>query len=243
MNQKNTIAMSLVTEIIVVALVVIASIAIAMIIGSMNSNHVSSTSTQRSIASGVVPIEGYDFVGGNGTASDGRVSITVNGYRIVNASTIAWVNEPCCPSPSVRASLLMVDATIKNIGSGNTSVSPFFSYWENKTTGQITYADIGPHNASFPAGDSPNMTFPTYLSGSVAPALGPKQSLRMWLFFQIYLPGPQQPTVKAMNSTLKFVGLMYLEHEYGGDILQNRVLSCHPNPCQQLSTELFAFYI
>ena len=73
----------------------------------------------------------FQFVCGRQSVSDGRLSITLNGYRFADGKSVDWqcsagIHNGSSTSCTISDFLLLVNATIENIGGGNTSVGPNF---------------------------------------------------------------------------------------------------------------------
>jgi hypothetical protein len=152
----------------------------------------------------------FGYVCGRQSASDGRLSITLNGYRFADGSSIDWqcpasFHNGSSTSCSISGFFLLVNATIQNVGSGNASVGPTFQVSLSNAAGApVKNGELGA-NASFSG--HPDASIPSE-SGSVY--LPPGAVVSYWLIFN--LPGVNQ-------SDTPNLGLQYLvlrELSYGG---------------------------
>src|SRR2546423_1144137 len=73
----------------------------------------------------------FQYVCGRQSVSDGRLSITLNGYRFADGKSIDWqcpagIHNGSSTSCTISDFLLLVNTTIENVGGGNTSVGSHF---------------------------------------------------------------------------------------------------------------------
>ncbi len=168
-----------------------------------------------------------NYVCGTGSASDGRLSITVNNYDFSQGRDI-----PFQPPGSVGPSevFLLVNATITNVGDGNTSIGPSFEVQVITSGGESTENGEYGDSVTFP-NEYPNSSLPIPNGGVYLP---PKASLTAWLLF--YIPttasANNQTTISLSGYALQH--LMYREYYYGGDF-SNGGFSC--GPCQNPKVE------
>ena len=103
--------------------------------------------------------------------------------------------------------LLFVNATIENVGGGNTSIGPYFTAWLRSPVGaNVSNGELGV-DALFP-GQRLGTTIPSH-SGGVY--LSPGAKVRYWLIF--YIPGVNQSN--AQKWSLQYLSLR--EFGYGGN--------------------------
>jgi hypothetical protein len=172
----------------------------------------------------------FAYVCGQQSVSDGRLSVTLNGYRFADGSSIDWQ----CPAGSHNGSssscpvsgfFLLVNATIQNVGSGNASVGPSFQVWMSDTAGSpVENGELGA-NASFP-GQHPSSSIPSVDGGVYLP---PGAKASYWLIFN--LPGVSQRDTPDL--TLKY--LVLRELSYGGE-WEGGSFAC--GPCETPDVQL-----
>jgi hypothetical protein len=174
----------------------------------------------------------FQFVCGRQSVSDGRLSITVNGYRFADGKSVDWQCPPgiqngSSTSCTISEFLLLVNATIKNVGGGNTSVGPSFGVSMSSTTGPPVGngAELGA-NALFP-GQRPGSSIPSQNGGVYLP---PGASASYWL---IFLP-PSVNQSSARNLSLQY--LAFREVHYGGIWQGGGGFAC--GPCETPNVEL-----
>ena len=154
-----------------------------------------------------IPVEsGYTAVVGNKTASDGRISITVNNYHFEEAMNIDWV-PPLPVSPT--AVFMFVNVTVTNVGGGNTSIIPAWVVMQNgsSTIGNTNFV----RNVSFPVGVFPNQAYPDNAGGIY---LAPGKEATFWYLF--YVPYSESLGLSGVVPTITLKALLYYEHSYGG---------------------------
>jgi hypothetical protein len=189
---------------------------------------------------GITTPQDYAVFAGNRTASDGRISMTLNSYQIVNTTEVNFTAK------FLDAEFVMINATIKNLGNGNATIlTSFHAYWVNKSNPAAGIDGNGMiiANASLPKAEFPNSTYPDYVAGSGAVPLYPGQTMTMWLLFimgGLYMYPPPSPNEIA--PMIRLVGLSYTEFLYGGNIASDRSTICYPvsYPCAHLKVELIA---
>ncbi|MGI0090911.1 MAG: hypothetical protein ACREBS_04310 [Nitrososphaerales archaeon] len=167
---------------------------------------------------------GFAPVCGNGSATDGRLEILVHNYYFAHARDI-----PFEPSSSVGPSevFLLVNVTVSNVGSGNTSIGGGFyddAIDGSQVVGNGEYVD----NVTF-LKDYPNHTMPAVEGGVFLPP-GSRQDI--WLLF--YIPtadnGNNQTTISLASFRLQY--LLFNEQGYGGDYEGGGAFICMPVPCE-----------
>jgi hypothetical protein len=172
-----------------------------------------------------------EYVCGRQSVSDGRLSITLNGYRIADGKSIDWqcpadIHNGSSHSCSISDFLLLVNATIQNVGSGNTSIGLSFWVWLSNSAGApVENGEFGA-NALFP-GQHPNASIPSQNGGLYLP---PGAKASYWLIF--VLPGVNQSN--AHDLSLQY--LMMWEQHYGGKYEGGGAFAC--GPCERLDVHL-----
>jgi len=163
------------------------------------------------------------FVCGRQSVSDGKLSITLNGYRFADGRSLDWP----CPAGVINASCaaadfpLLVNATIENVGGGNTSIGPTFTVWlRNPAGAQLANGELAA-GILFP-GQHPNAS----MTGGVY--LPPGAKVSYWLVF--YVPGANESNVRGWS--LQYLSLRVLG--YGGDWMGGG-LTC---PCGSADDQL-----
>ena len=175
------------------------------------------------------PNPSFTYICGQTSVSDGRLSITLNNYRFADGGSIDWVcsgavinGSSGCSSSGVY---LLVNATVRNVGSGNASVAADLYVQLNNTAGPaIANGEYGA-NAVFP-GQRPNAAVPAQNGGTY---LSPGGGTTYWFIF--YMPNV------ALKDTpnLKLWYLGWPEWEYGGTWEGNGGFRC---PCVDVHVQL-----
>ena len=170
---------------------------------------------------------------GRGTASDGRLRITVNNYTVEDGRTIQWLcpagynayNGTSCSSSGVY---LLANVTVANVGTGNSSVGP--DLYVNASDGALpeVTSEYGA-NAYFP-GEHPNGTVPI-TGGAFLP---PGTARTYWFVF--YMAGAAAKDIPSIKLHL----VVLPENEYGGDWEGGGSFRCIPVGCDQTMTDLIA---
>jgi hypothetical protein len=196
--------------VILVVIVTLVVAATAFLVSNPNPFSMSCVSLGIDSATFPNPNQGFTYVCGRASVSDGRVSITLNNYHFADGASIDWVcsgavinGSSGCSSSGVY---LMVNATIRNVGGGNASVGADFYFHLNNSMGSaIENGEYGA-NAVFP-GQRPNASVPAQSGGTYLP---PGGVVTYWFIF--YLPNI------ALKDTpnLKLWYLSWPEWEYGG---------------------------
>jgi len=212
---------------LVVVLLVVAAIAFLV------SNHspFSASCASLGIDSAAVPNPdpGFTYVCGQTSVSDGRLSITLNNYHIADGGSIDWVCSGAVINGSSGCSssgiYLLVNATVRNVGNGNASVSAdLYVHLNNSMGSAIANGEYGA-NAVFP-GQHPGASVPAQNGGADLP---PGGVATYWFIF--YVPNI---TLKD-TSNLKLWYLGWPEWEYGGAWEGNGSFAC---PCVDTRVQL-----
>jgi hypothetical protein len=163
--------------------------------------------TPPSSIDGIAVESGYTAVAGNKTVSDGRISITVNNYHFEEAKDIDFVPNL---SVSPTAVFMLVNVTIVNVGSGNTSIGPALVLMQNgsSTIGNTNYVQ----NVSFPVGTFPSQAYPENTGGIYLPSAN---STTFWYLF--YVPYSESVGLSGIAPTVTLKALVYYEQFYGGN--------------------------
>lgn len=132
-------------------------------------------------------VPGYDVVAGNGTASDGRLQITIHGYYLGTGGHILFqttqgLNGTACTATiggscySYGAGVdsgqpfLIVNVTVSNTGRSDTAIGA--NFFMETTDGYATYENgLYAANAAFPA-KYPNASLPASSGGYTSPLGG-----------------------------------------------------------------------
>jgi hypothetical protein len=184
-----------------------------------------------------VTTPGYSYVCGSGSASDGRLSVSVHGYRFDQAKNIQFQNssnqQPLLPDEVV----LLVNASIANIGGGNVSIGGGWWAWILNGTYSILNTNLIA-NATFP-NTYPNQTIPD-VNGGLYLAPGGKADL--WLFFYVRFQNVQSSNInQASGFKLEFV--TFYENSYGGTYLGGGAYDCRKVPCQTPHVEFIVRFL
>jgi len=215
-----------------VALVVIVSFGVgATAFLVSNHNPFSASCTSLGIDSTTIPNPdpGFNYVCGQTSVSDGRLSITLNNYHFADGGSIGWVCSEAVANGSSGCSssgvYLLVNATIRNVGNGNASVGPDLYFRLNNTMGPaIGNGEYGA-NAEFP-GQHPNASVPAEGGGTYLPSGG---GATYWFIFYV-------PNVALKDTAnLKLWYLSLPEWQYGGTWEGNGGFGC---PCVDTHVQL-----
>jgi hypothetical protein len=172
----------------------------------------------------------FGYVCGRQSVSDGRLSITLNGYRFADGSSIDWqcpaaFHNGSSTSCSIPGFFLLVNATIQNVGSENASVGPTFQVSLSNTAGApVKNGELGA-NASFSG--HPDASIPIESGGVYLP---PGAIASYWLIFN--LPGVNQSDTP--NLALQY--LVLRELSYGGAWDGGGAFAC--GTCQKPDVQL-----
>lgn len=171
---------------------------------------------------------GFSYVCGNGSASDGRLIIVVHNHHFAQARNI-----PFQPPSSVGPAdvFLLINVSISNVGGGNTSVGGAFfvqvTDGSPQSIGNGEYID----NVSFP-NEYPNYSMPENSGGLYLP---PGAKADLWLLFYLPIQGTEnnQTTISLSNLQLQY--LLFNELGYGGYYNDNGSFGC--GPCETLKVK------
>jgi hypothetical protein len=185
-----------------------------------------------SVNPNALPLQGgLSYICGQETVSDARLNLTLNNYRFADGRLIDWAPPGTSANGSSYGSsgvYLLANITVKNIGSGQTSIGPTLLVSVNNSLGQqIMNSEYGA-GAWFP-GEYPNASIPAASGGVFLP---PGTKVTYWFIF--YMP---DVTFSDMPN-LKLYALALTEFSYGGTWEGNGGFSCTPVPCQSPQTEL-----
>ena len=161
---------------------------------------------------------GFTYVCGTGSASDGRLSITLHNYHFDEAGRINFEPGSNQVNPPSSSLFLLANVTISNVGSGNTSLGGGFSVQVTNGTGSFQNQNYI-ENASFP-GTYPNKTIPDINGGLYLPA---GSNVDLWIMFYIPNPGSEAANLLVLQY------FSYRELFYGGNYEGNGAFGC-PNP-------------
>jgi len=170
------------------------------------------------------------FVCGQHSVSDGRLSVALNGYRFAAGKSVDWqcgpgVHNGSSTTCTMSEFLLFVNATIENVGGGNTSIGPYFTAWlRSPVEANVSNGELGV-DALFP-GQHPGTTIPIQNGGFYLP---PGARMSYWLIF--YIPGVNQSNARGWS--LQYLGLR--ERGYGGNWVGGG-LAC--GPCRDANAQL-----
>ncbi len=175
----------------------------------------------------------FQFVCGRQSVSDGRLSITLNGYRFAEGKSVDWqcpagIHNGSSTSCTISDFLLLVNATIENVGGGNTSIGLGFGVSMSNTEGPLVGngGEFGA-DALFP-GQHPSASMPSQNGGVYLP---PGAKVSYWLIFTL------PPSVNQSNShNLSLQYLVYREVSYGGNWKGGGGFAC--GPCEKPNVDL-----
>jgi hypothetical protein len=155
-------------------------------------------------------VSGHTLVRGTGSASDGRLTITIHNFRFNSSRNILPNDTTLDP----RSIFLMVNVTVANIGGGNSSISGFYAAQLLNGSKSIVNTEFV-DNAYFP-NLYPHEAYP-YKNGGLY--LPPGASKSYWAFF--YIPKSESLSLATIQQTLLLQRVAYLENGYGGMYLGN----------------------
>jgi hypothetical protein len=174
---------------------------------------------------------GYSYSCGSTTASDGMLSITYHDYHFAVAKDLDLnfhsTNDTGPQAIDSNEVFLLVNITLTNVGSGNTSVGGGWSAWVTNGKSWVSTTDTFV-NASFPD-TYPNQTLPGGNGGLYLP---PGATADLWLFFSVETP--------SINQTAGFQlqYLTFIDQDYGGTYLGGGAYNCQQVACTDPKTEL-----
>lgn len=214
----------------VAALVIAALVVASAYISATASTAISPSCKSLSIDSKNYPLteNGFSYMCGLQSASDGRLRISLNDYRFADGSAIQWQ----CSGPALNGTAscsnsgvyLLVNATVENLGSEDAPVGPDFQVLLNESDGQtISNGEFGA-DAAFP-GQVPGASVPSASGGTYLP---PGSRADYWFIF--YVPG----VTLAESQGLVLRYLVWREWSYGGT-WSNGGFVC---PCESLQVQL-----
>jgi hypothetical protein len=191
--------------------------------------YVRTRSTGPTSIDGIQVESGYTAIAGNGTVSDGRISITVNNYHFEEAGNIDFVPSLALVPTAV---FILVNVTVANVGSGNTSIGPSWVFMQNGSSiiGNTNFV----YNTSFPAGMYPNQAYPENSGGIYLP---PGKETTFWYLF--YVPYSESLGLSGVEPTVTLKALLYYEQFYGGNYEGD---GSYGPPWQDLKVQFIVLY-
>jgi len=173
--------------------------------------------------------QGYTDFCGSVSASDGKtLKITIDGYTFAQTKYLNFTSEPGYQLPEAYDVFLVVNVTVQNVGTGNTSMGPLWMTL-SKGSGYVNNNTEFYANATIPRGVFPNMTAPD-VNGDIY--LPPGSTVRYWAWFYVPFSNLNQSGNIDLTRNISLQTMTYPESSYGGDYEGHGGFSCLPNPCQ-----------
>jgi len=181
----------------------------------------------------IVEQPGYSYACGAGQASDGRLMVTFHGYRFSTAKEIDFVYGKNQAHLFPSEVILLVNATITNVGGGNVSIGGGWFAWVRNGSDWAPVSNII-LNASFP-GTHPRLSIPDSNGGLY---LAPNARADLGLMFYVsFGPSPKGSDLNE-TSAFRLEYLTFNENSYGGTYLGGGAYVCKSVACPNPDTEL-----
>jgi len=169
---------------------------------------------------------------GNGSASDGKFTVTINSYRI---ESVEDVNFSTPPHSNGDGPFLLLNVTMMNIAAGNVSIGPglMAAYLSNGLgPNLVTEGSVYGANATFPD-TYPNRTIDG-INGGINIAPGSRADF--WII--IYTPDLSPINIVQDRNSYQLRYVTYQGTEFDGSWDGHGAYNCMgSNPCEMLKVD------